>query len=104
MPTAETRYEHVVLNDSKVPILAGTTTKVIELVVEKLAYGWSPEELHFQHPHLSMGQICSALAYYWDNQQEFEREIEEQLETLDRFQSQTPSPPFLSRLRADKHS
>ena len=104
MPTAETRYGHVVLSDSGTPLLAGTTTKVIELVVEKLAYGWSPEELHFQHPHLSMGQICSALAYYWDHQAEFETEIEEQLEMLDRLESHTPSPPFLRRLRAEKHS
>jgi uncharacterized protein (DUF433 family) len=41
--------------------------KVIELVREQDAYGWSPEELHFQHPYLSLGQIHSALAYYWDH-------------------------------------
>ncbi|MBF0328235.1 MAG: DUF433 domain-containing protein [Nitrospirae bacterium] len=34
--------------------------KVVELVVEKIAYGWSPEELHFQHPYLTLGQIYSA--------------------------------------------
>ncbi|OGQ79996.1 MAG: hypothetical protein A2289_01440 [Deltaproteobacteria bacterium RIFOXYA12_FULL_58_15] len=42
--------------------------KVIVLVLEKSAYGWSPEELHFQHPYLTMGQIYSALSYYWDHQ------------------------------------
>ena len=45
-------------------MIAGTTMKVVELVVEKNAYGWIPEELHFQHPYLSLGQIYSALAYY----------------------------------------
>jgi hypothetical protein len=30
---------------------------VVELVVEKMAYGWSPEEFHLQHPYLSLGQI-----------------------------------------------
>ncbi len=34
--------------------------KVIEIVLEKIAYGWSPEELHFQHPYLTLGQIYSA--------------------------------------------
>ena len=31
----ETRYEHVILNEAKVPTVAGTTMKVVELVLEK---------------------------------------------------------------------
>ena len=42
--------------------VAGANTKVKEIVLDKLAYGWSPEEMHFQHPHLSMAQIHAALA------------------------------------------
>lgn len=26
--------------------------KVIEVVLDKMAYGWSAEEIHLQHPHL----------------------------------------------------
>src|SRR5207237_3676036 len=29
--------------------VAGANTKVKEIVLDKLAYGWSPEEMHFQH-------------------------------------------------------
>ncbi len=54
---SETRYEHIILDEARVPLIAGTRVKVIELVLDHLAYGWSPEELHFQHPHLTMGQI-----------------------------------------------
>ncbi len=61
----ETTYEHVQLDVSGVPIIVGTNMKVVELVMAQLAHGWSPEELHFQHPCLSLGQIHSALAYYW---------------------------------------
>lgn len=56
--------------------------KVIELVLDKLAYGWSPEELHFQHPGLTLGQIHSALAYYWDHQEELEQDIEGRLQVV----------------------
>ena len=28
--------------------LAGTQVKVVEIVLDKLAHGWSPEEIHFQ--------------------------------------------------------
>jgi uncharacterized protein (DUF433 family) len=59
-----TTYEHIKLNKNGVPIIEGTNMKVVELVLEAKAYGWSPEELHFQHPYLSLGQIHSALAYY----------------------------------------
>ncbi len=59
MTAVATTYEHVVSNEEKVPIIASTNMKVIELVLEKKAYGWSPEELHLQHPYLSLGQIHS---------------------------------------------
>ncbi len=100
MSTIETRYEHVVLNDANVPIIAGTTMKVIELVLEKLAYGWSPEELHFQHPYLTMGQIYSALAYYSDHQEELDRDIERRLELVDRIEKSLPPSRLDAKLRA----
>jgi len=82
MGLAETRYEHITLNDTAVPVINGTTMKVIELVQEYLAHGWSPEELHFQHPYLTLGQIYSALAYYWDHKEELDRDIERRLELV----------------------
>ncbi len=68
----ETRYELIVLDASGTPLIAGTTMKVVELVLNHQEYGWSPEELHFQHPYLSLGQIYSALAYYWDHKDELD--------------------------------
>ena len=49
LTSVETKYEHIVLDNKGVSIIAGTNMKVIELVLEKSAYVWSPEELHFQH-------------------------------------------------------
>ncbi len=95
----ETRYEHVALTEDGVPILADTTMKVIELVLARIAYGWSAEELHFQFPHLSLGQIYSALAYYWDHRETFEQEIEERLARVDQIQQQAQSSPLVSRLK-----
>jgi hypothetical protein len=51
MSVTETRYEHIAVDDQQTPIIVGTTMKVIELVLETQAYGWSAEELHFQHPY-----------------------------------------------------
>jgi len=78
----ETGYRHVVLDEKGVPRIEGTSMKVIELIAERLAYGWSPEELHFQHPYLSLGQIHAALAYYWDHTDKLDREIAERLKKV----------------------
>jgi uncharacterized protein (DUF433 family) len=101
--TVETRYEHIVLRDGKVPEIAGTTMKVIELVTAQQAYGWSPDELAFQHPYLTMGQIHSALAYYWDHQAELDEDIARRLARVDELRAQTPEPPIVARLRAIKY-
>ena len=100
MSLVETRYEHVILNEANVPIIAGTKMKVVELVLERMAYGWSPEELHFQHPYLTLGQIHSALAYYWDHQKELDQDIEGRLEFVDRVQGAIEPSPLVARLRA----
>jgi hypothetical protein len=74
--------------------------KVIELVLDHIAYGWSPEELHLQHPHLSLGQIHSALAYYWDHQQELDQEIERRLRRVDELQKSLKPSTLRARLQA----
>jgi len=100
MSVVETRYEYVVLNEKDVPVIAGTNMKVIELVLEKMAYGWSPEELHFQHPYLTLGQIYSALAYYWDHQEELDQDIERRLQFVDQVQRAMRPSPLVAKLKA----
>lgn len=101
MSVVATRYEHIVLDERGVPIIAGTTMKVTQLVLEHMAYGWSPEELHFQHPYLTMGQIHSALAYYWDHKEEMDRVIEEDLARVEKIQHRVKRPQrLLERLKA----
>src|SRR3990172_8595094 len=99
MSMVETRYEHIALNEDNVPFIAGTTMKVIELVLERMAYGWSPEELQFQHPELTLGQIHSALAYYWDHQEELDRDIEGQLQFVNQIQKTRDASELKSKLK-----
>ncbi len=72
---SSTLYPHVELDATGVPCIAGTTMKVVELVMAQQAHGWSPQELHFQHPYLTMGQIHGALTYYWDHKAEVDADI-----------------------------
>lgn len=100
MQVVETKYEHVILNEDNVPIIADTNTKVIELILDKIAYGWSPEELRFQHPHLTLGQIYSALAYYSDHQEVLDRVIEQQLKHVDQMEKNAQKTSLIAKLKA----
>lgn len=97
--TQTTAYEHIVTNESGVALIEGTNMKVIELVVETTAYGWSAEELQFQHPYLSLGQIRSALAYYWDHVEEFDCDIERRMERVENLRAAARQSPLLEKLR-----
>jgi uncharacterized protein (DUF433 family) len=94
----------VELDPQGVPILAGTTLKVVELVMAQMAYGWSPEELHFQHPYLSLGQIHSALAYYWDHKEELDADIQRRSHFVEQVRREIGRPPLAERLRAASRS
>ena len=39
LTSEKTKYEHVALDDKGAPIMVGTNMKVIEIVLEKTAYG-----------------------------------------------------------------
>ncbi|NJL98831.1 MAG: DUF433 domain-containing protein [Synechococcaceae cyanobacterium SM2_3_2] len=90
-----TDYKHIQLDENQVPVIEGSTMKVVELITSHLAHGWSPEELHFQYPHISLGKIYSALAYYWDHQAALDSDMKQRLEKAsppDRAVSATGDP------------
>jgi uncharacterized protein (DUF433 family) len=103
MSNTETAYEHVVLDEQGVALIEGTTMKVIELVLDTTTYGWSPEETQYQHPYLSLGQVHSALAYYWDHQEELDADIARRLVYVDELRQANPPSSLLARLRQQDH-
>jgi uncharacterized protein (DUF433 family) len=94
----QTSYEHIRLDENHVPMIAGTTLKVIELALEHIAYGWSPEELKYQHPYLELGQIYSALAYYYDHKEELDQDIEKRLRRANKLQRKLPVSSLREKL------
>lgn len=93
-----TTYEHIVLSKAGVPVIEGTNTKIVEIVAEMKAYGWSPEEIHFQHPYLSLGQIYSALAFYWDNAGEIDRDLKARLAKVEKIPARINSQKIITAL------
>jgi uncharacterized protein (DUF433 family) len=91
---------HVKRDDRGVAWVDDTNVKVIEVVLDRLAYGWSPEEIHFQQPGLSLAQIHAALSYYYDHQTELDTEIAGQQEEVRRLREQAGESPLVARLKA----
>lgn len=102
MTTTLTEYKHIQLDERGIPIIAGSTMKVIDLVMAQMAYGWTPEEIQINHRYLSMSQIHSALAYYWNHKEELDMAIAADLEYAKKMRQQAVESPFVARLKAQK--
>lgn len=90
---------YIELDENRVAWIADTQVKVIEIAVDKLAHGSSPEELHFQYPHLSMAQIHAAFAYYYEHQEELDNEILRRLREVNELAARHADSPLQQKLR-----
>ena len=90
---------HIWLDDRGLAWIDRTNLKVIEVVMDKLAHGSSPEEMHFQYPHLSLAQIHAALAYYYDHKTEIDAQIEQSLRRYEELRAQGGETPLRKKLR-----
>jgi uncharacterized protein (DUF433 family) len=97
MPAIATN--HIRIDERGVAWIDHTNTKVIEVALDMIAYGWSPEEIHFQHSHLSLGQIHAALSYYYDHKSEIDAHIERGLQETHRRRAAASESPLRKRLR-----
>ncbi|MBI2929970.1 MAG: DUF433 domain-containing protein [Verrucomicrobia bacterium] len=92
--------EHIRLDERGVAWIADSNTKVIEVAMDQLAYGWDAEEIHAAHPHLSLAQIHAALAYYHDHKPEYEAQIRRQMDNYRRARAETPGQLTRTELEA----
>lgn len=91
---------HIVVDDKGVARVAGSRSRVIDIVLDKLAYGLSPEQIQEQHPHLSLAQVHAALAYYYDHQAQVDAQIKERTRDVESLRIQAGTSPIVQRLRA----
>ena len=90
---------HIEIDERGVAWIPDAKMKVIEVVLDRVAYGWSPEEIHFQHPTLSLAQIHAALSYYYDHQAELDAEMMRQLKEVEALAEAAKDSPGRRRLR-----
>src|SRR5438093_11046216 len=98
--STSTSYPHTEQRSDGKLWLIGTQTKVMEVVLDRLAHHWDADEIQRQHPHLTLGQIHSCLAYYHDHQEEMDRIVEEQLHAIDRLRGQQGESVLRAKLKS----
>ena len=93
-------YPHIERRSDGKYWLTGTQIKVLEVALDRLAHHWDADEIQRQHPHLTLGQIYSCLAFYYDHQEEMDRMIIERLESIRQFQTQQGESVLRLKLKA----
>ena len=92
------------LDERGIAWLAGTKVKVLEVALDKIAHGWSPDEIHFQHPHLSLAQIHAALTWYYENREDIDEQIAAAAKEAGRLALEVSDPVFRRKLIEQKQS
>ena len=93
-------YKHVGLDDEGVPYIQDSTIKIVELVAEHIGWEWGAAELHRQHPHITLSQIHSALAYYHDHKDEIEADIDRRMKLADKIFEELGPSPLSAKIKA----
>jgi len=91
------------IDEHGVAWISDTKVKVIEVALDKLVHGSSPEEIHFQYPHLSLAQVYAALAYYYEHQNELDSEIQRRWDEVNEMAAFEATTPLQERLRKFRH-
>lgn len=88
---------HIRLDEQCRAWVDDTNVKVVEIVLDHLAYRWSAETIQENHAHLSLAQVYAALAWYYDHQQEMDAEIERQGERVEALRAAIPASALARR-------
>ena len=74
--------------------------RIAQIAMDYLEHGWSVDEMCRQHPYLSLSEAHSAMAYYFDHQDEIDREIAEEIEQVESERTRSARSPIYHRLRS----
>ena len=93
------QYAHLTLNEHGEATIEGSRITVKHLAAEQVYWGWDAKKMHEEHPHLTLGQIHSALAYFADHEEEIRRELEEDRREVERLRNTPEQRAFQAKLR-----
>lgn len=92
---------HIRIDDRNVVWIDQTNIKVLEIALDRIAHVSSVEEIIVdQHKGLvSLAQVYSALAHYYDHEDQFNAELEHQMAVADQLRNDSLESPGRMKLR-----
>ncbi len=87
-------YPHIVFKNTGAPMIEGTRIKVQVIAIDSQYWGLSPEQIQSEYAGLTLGEVYSALAYYWDHKKDIDQQIEDQAKFVEEMRRQ--NEPFQS--------
>ena len=82
------------------PCIAGTGIRVWDVYVLHERQGRTPDEIVAAFPHITLADVHAALAYYWDNKQEIDRQMKEADEFVEQLKAASGPGPLARKLTA----
>ena len=93
---------HIRLDQRGEAWIADTSYRVIDIAIDHVVHGFSPSEIQYQHyGDLNLGQIHSALGYYFDHRDSLDEAIRREAADLEGKRAATAASPVVRRLRAE---
>jgi uncharacterized protein (DUF433 family) len=93
-----TGYHHIELRDGE-PWILGTQIKVVEIAEDLVKGKWDGQRIHRNYPWITLPQIYSALAYYYDHKDEIDAEIERRTRYSEEMRVQLENSALAARGR-----
>ncbi len=90
----KTNHPYIVRSDdicTGSPVLAGTRTRVIDIVIEYTVLGRSPDEIVDAHPYLDLAKVHDALSYYYENREELDAEVPARIQDTEELRAKFQS-------------
>jgi uncharacterized protein (DUF433 family) len=96
-------FQHIEIRENRDgqprAFIAGTRVRVQDIYVDSEVLGKAPEEIVAALPHLTLAQVHSALAYYFDHRSEVLEELHQDEQFLAQMKEQTGPGPLKTKLR-----
>ncbi len=96
-------YPHLDTTSPETPHLQRLPrVRVAQIAMAYLAHGWSADEMCRQYPHLTLPEVHSAMAYYFDHQETMDAQIRREFEQVAEEMRTVVPPAVVLRLTPRK--
>ena len=101
LTSKETKHPYIIIDPQikkETPVIVGTRTKVMDIVIRYEHGGMTPDQIVDQFPHLTLAQIHDALSYYYEHKSELDEQYKKEQVLVNELRKLYP-PKLKTRLK-----